>query len=259
MVVDSEQRKGVQSVELGARLLDALARAGKALPLKILAADADMSPSTAHRYLASFVRAGLVRQDAVSGRYDLGEMALRVGLAAMQRLDYVQVTGEAAQSLADRLEQTALVAIWSEHGPITIRWHNGLRPIFTVVGLGSRLPVVQSAPGRVFAAHMPSAITAHLIEQELEGALQPPYTVEAFEKELQQVRKSGFSLSDGKVTPGLRVVTAPVFNFQNQIVAALSLLSTSHTLIEAPNRYVDELLKEARLASERLGCTLSGV
>lgn len=259
MVADSEQRKGVQSVEVGAHLLDALARGGKALPLKELAAAAGMSASTAHRYLASFVRAGLVRQDAVSGRYDLGEMALRLGLAAMQRLDYVQVTGEAAQSLADRMEQTALVAIWNELGPVTIRWHHGLRPIFTVVGLGSRLPIVQSAPGRVFAAHMPSAMTAHLVERELEGALQPPYTADAFEVELQQIRKSGFSSSDGNVTPGLRVVTAPVFNFQNQIVAVLSLLSTSHTLIQTPNRYVDELLKEAQLASKRLGSTLPSV
>ena len=72
-----DQRKGIQSVEHGAKLLEALINSRKALPLKTLAAAAGMSASMAHRYLTSFIRADLVEQDRLSGHYDLGTLALR--------------------------------------------------------------------------------------------------------------------------------------------------------------------------------------
>lgn len=256
---ENEPRKGVQSIEHGTGLLDALARAGKGLPLKKLAQEAGMTSSTAHRYLASFIRTGLVRQDAVTGTYDLGDMALRLGLAAMQRLDSITVASEAAQTLTEKLDQTTLVAVWTEHGPVNIRWHHGMRPIFTIVGLGARLPVIQSAPGRVFAAYMPDRTTASLVDEELKLAISPPYTLEEFQEEVEQVKQAGFAISDGRVTPGLRTATVPVFNFQGQIVAAISLLSTSHALIQLPNRDVDELVFAAQQASARLGFDGKGV
>ena len=43
-----------------------------------------MSAAKAHRYLVSCVQAGLVVQSERSGSYDLGPLAVRVGLAAKQ-------------------------------------------------------------------------------------------------------------------------------------------------------------------------------
>ena len=43
--------RGIQSVEVGGRLLLALAHVGRALSLKDLAQEADMAPGKAHPYL----------------------------------------------------------------------------------------------------------------------------------------------------------------------------------------------------------------
>ena len=72
----TKKRRGIQSAETGVRLLEALERANGPLALKDLSARADLDPSSAHRYLASFVRCGLVRQEP-DARYDLGPLALR--------------------------------------------------------------------------------------------------------------------------------------------------------------------------------------
>ena len=85
------KRRGIQSIDTGIRLLEALERADGPLALKDLSSAAQLDPSSAHRYLASFVRCGLVRQES-DARYDFGPLALRIGLAAMQRLDPVQIT-----------------------------------------------------------------------------------------------------------------------------------------------------------------------
>ena len=57
---DAEARpsRGIQSVEVGGQLLQALARAGRQMALKDLAREADMTPAKAHPYLVSFGKLG---------------------------------------------------------------------------------------------------------------------------------------------------------------------------------------------------------
>src|SRR3954454_18363684 len=106
------QRRGIQSIDTGIRLLELLEKSDGPLALKELSASADMDPSSAHRYLASFARCGLVTQGADS-RYDFGPLALRLGLAALQRNDAIQATERALPSLVAATGLTALLAVWS--------------------------------------------------------------------------------------------------------------------------------------------------
>ena len=91
---NGDPRAGIQSVEVGFELLSALSDAPGALMLRDLAAAAGMSAAKAHRYLVSFQRMGLVMQDPVSTRYDLGPAALRLGLASLSRIDAVKLARE---------------------------------------------------------------------------------------------------------------------------------------------------------------------
>ena len=73
----------MQSVEVGASLLRALADADAPQSLGALARAAGMSSAKAHRYLVSYVQAGLAVQSERNGTYDLGPLAVRLGLAAL--------------------------------------------------------------------------------------------------------------------------------------------------------------------------------
>src|SRR5207342_2169988 len=94
----SRKRRGIQSIETGVPLLEALERSGGPLALGELAARAGLDPSGAHRYLASFVHCGLVVQ-CPDSRYEFGPLALRLGLAAIQRTDPIQSTEQALPAL----------------------------------------------------------------------------------------------------------------------------------------------------------------
>ena len=65
------ERQGIQSIEVGSTLLEALARARGPLSLRDLSHEAEMSPSKAHRYLVSLLRSGLVLQDPTTNLYDV--------------------------------------------------------------------------------------------------------------------------------------------------------------------------------------------
>src|SRR5882757_10909886 len=88
------QQRGIQSVEIGCALLQALARSRAAMPLRDLAKAAGLSPSKAHPYLVSFSKLKLIAQDPATGHYDLGENALQIGLASFQRLSPLRVAQE---------------------------------------------------------------------------------------------------------------------------------------------------------------------
>ena len=95
------RQRGIQSIEVGMRVLQALTEQRRALPLKDLARLADMPPAKAHPYLVSFMATGLVKQHPLTGHYELGPAALQMGLAALQQLDpLTEASQEAAQQNA---------------------------------------------------------------------------------------------------------------------------------------------------------------
>src|SRR3569833_2047209 len=99
-------QQGIQSIEVGARLLQALAGASRPQMLRDLAAAAQMPAAKAHRYLVSFARMGLVEQNTGTGLYDLGPFALDIGLAALARLEVVTAAGPALAELREETGQT---------------------------------------------------------------------------------------------------------------------------------------------------------
>lgn len=243
-------RRGIQSVEQAADLLRLLADAATALPLRELAAQAGMGPSSAHRYLVSLQRCGLVRQDPNTALYDLGPQALRLGLAAIRRLDVMGAVENAAQKVAARTRETTFVAIWNDHGPVVVRWYHGKRVIITTAGIGSSLPLLASSTGRVFAAFLPPEQLSELLKNE---DVVTRREREDAERILAAVRQNGYAWIDELVVPGLRAIAVPTFNSQGQVVATMTVLSTDKNLVSLPNATLDCLVEEARNVSADFG------
>lgn len=162
----SEQR-GIQSIEVGGALLQALADHGSPMMLKDLAAAANMPAAKAHPYLVSFVKLGLAEQDARTGRYRLGPFALQLGLSALRGLDPVRIATQQAALLADESQLSIAVAVWGNFGPTVIHIEEGQRPIHVNMRPGTVLmPLLLSATGRVFAAFMPGRTIEPLLRRE---------------------------------------------------------------------------------------------
>lgn len=221
--------------------------------LSAVAKEAGVPTSTAHRYLVSLQRGGFILQDAVSGHYDLGPSALRMGLAALRRLDAVGYAIEAGRAVTLDTGETSAINIWCERGPLIIRWFPGERPIITTAGIGAILPTVGSASGRLFAAHLERAATEKLVKRELADGHHGVVDPAGFERILQEARDQGFAAIDGLVVSGIRGLSAPVFDLQGRIQATINLLSLDHALIELPNTTLERLLHHATKASRRLG------
>ncbi|CAG9181956.1 IclR family transcriptional regulator [Cupriavidus respiraculi] len=226
---DSRLRSGIQSIEVGFKLLQALAASPRAMMLRDLAAAADMNPAKAHRYLVSFQRLGVVAQDPVGGRYDLGPFALQLGLAGLNRLDPVKKARPILSQLRDEIDQTAGIAVWGNHGPTIVHWEESSHPVTVSLRLGDVMPMLNSATGRLFGAYLPRRQTLPLIERELRERQQDevpdlPRTLADYDAVCADVRAHGAARIRGGVLPGINAISMPVFDANGHVAMALIVL-----------------------------------
>jgi DNA-binding IclR family transcriptional regulator len=218
----SKKRAGIQSVEIGMRVLDTLAGLGGARPLAAIVKGCGLSPSQTHRYLASLTEAGMVIQDP-RGNYDLGPAALKLGLSALARIDVFRLADEKIAEFCLETGATVLVAALGPSGPTVVRWHMGRPPIVTSLSLGSVLSLVHSATGQIFRAFRPDQETELLVREELErdNATDAAY----IEKIKAKVRKEGTAHVGGTLIPGLDAKAYPIFDLQGNAVLCATLVS----------------------------------
>ena len=224
-------RAGIQSVEVGFALLDALARADGPLMLRDLAAAAGMSAAKAHRYLVSFQRLQLVVQDSASTRYDLGPAALKLGLASLSRLDAVRLARERAHGLMQAIGHTVAVAVWGNHGPTIVHWEESPQAVTVNLRLGDVMPLLSSATGRCFAAWVSREAITPMLRDEIArnqkaGRHDLPSTLTEARALLDEVRSRGVARVIDTLLPGVTGFCAPVFDADGHMALGLVTLGS---------------------------------
>jgi len=225
----AKDRQGIQSIEVGGKLLQALAANGRSMMLRDLAKAAGMPAAKAHRYLVSLIRMNLVEQDQTSGRYDLGSFSLGLGLAAMGRLDHVRLATPIMEDLCERIGETVALAVWGNHGATVVRLLEAGGPITVALRAGTVLPLASSATGRAFASFFRSPYLKQMLDQELKHTAEANNaTLAATRREmdglLSEIRSQGIARASGSYSPGINGFSAPVFNHAGTMVAAITSL-----------------------------------
>jgi DNA-binding IclR family transcriptional regulator len=238
------KRRGIKSVEIGLRVLSAVAGCGAPASLSAVAAGARLSASQAHRYLASLMAAGMVRQDVRSGLYDLDAGAIRIGLAGLARLDVFASVDAVFPAFCRETGRTCLIAVWGDAGPTIVRWYPGYPPVITSLAIGSVLPLLHSASGHVFYGFGdPQAVESKAAGAEA-GALAALRA---------RVRAEVGSRLEGDLIPGLRAISAPVFDLQGRLVLVATALASMTADAAADARAAVALRAACRGVTETLG------
>ena len=253
-----ETRAGIQSVEVGFTLLDALARAAGPLMLRDLAAAAGMSAAKAHRYLVSFQRLGLVVQDPRTTRYDLGPAALHLGLASLSRIDAVKLARERIGGWMLDIGHAVALAVSGNRGPTIVQWEEALSVIAVHLRLGDVMPLLTSATGRCFAAHasidaINPLLAAELALQGKRSMPDTPTTPEAVQQMLAQVRTQGLARAKNSLLSAVAGFCAPVFVFTGHMVLGVITLGA---MAQFDSHWDSPIAQALRAAARRLSTDL---
>jgi DNA-binding IclR family transcriptional regulator len=205
--------------------------------------------------LASLMTSGLAVQNNVTGLYDLGPSAIRIGAAALARVDPLRLASEAMPELVAKTGLTALLNVLGDRGPTIVRWERSYVPFITTLAVGSVLPLTGSASGRVILAFTPDRIRSKLMQ--LNAAKNEDEAPANLSERFIQIRKRGFDTADSTVVPGLSAVSTPVLDLQNEAVASLTLVGSRADVVHAGSRAVAALLETACRVSQACGSSLT--
>lgn len=255
----ASDRQGIQSIEVGFRLLNVLASTNRPMMLRDIAKGASMPAAKAHRYMVSFLRIGIVEQDASSGRYDLGAYALELGLSGLGRLDPVRLAGPILEALCEEIQETVALAVWGNHGATIVRIIDAGAPITITLRPGTVLSLYKSATGRAFSAFYRSPYLKKMLDEELREASEASKTAittvrRQLEKTLTEARAHGIARATGSLTPGINGFSAPVYDHTGRMTAAITALgSMGEFNAEWDSPVAKAMLAAAENLSHRLG------
>lgn len=248
---NSSSRIGVQSLEIGLSILSKLASSPRSVTLSELAFSCKMTPSKVHRYLASLVKLGFVYQKERSGRYEIGPSAAQLGLAAIASLDFVNRAGDLLDDVVETTNAAALVAIWGDHGPTVVRWLQPENLTITSIGLGTTLPLLNSATGHIFLTYSNPRITKKRLTEEI--ALPNLEQNTNVEKEIErirlEVRARGYAVVDSPIVPDYVAVSFPILNWQDEAEAAITITSRNPSLADPNGKAIQKLSEASQFLS----------
>lgn len=227
------ERRGIQSIEVGGEILKVFASEPRPMALRDLVKAVNMPSGKIHPYLVSFGKVGLVSQDPVTGRYQLGPMAIQLGLTSLQTLNPVREASPFADTLAEETTHSVALAVWGNMGPVIVRLVDSAYPVHTNIRTGTVMSLVDTATGRVFSAFLPRPFVDKLLLDErkrLGPDIAHPLDAAVVEQMIEETRARKLSRGINHPTPGVVAFSAPVFDYSGNIVLAITIMGPTGTM-----------------------------
>jgi DNA-binding IclR family transcriptional regulator len=249
---DPPNKRRIQSIEVGFRVIRTLLDSQRPMPLRDIAAASDMAASKAHLYLTSFVREGMVHQDDETGHYGLGPFAVQLGLSAIRQLSIVEKARPFLQNLSDTTGCGAYLSLLSDSGPSIVSKVDGFRNGALSVRLGFVLPLTTSATGHVFLAYLPEARQKELLDKSYTQPIDDQrvrLSREEVEGYLPKVLTQGYASTFSNINANFAAAATPVFDHTGGIAAAMTILGPDRHL---HGKVLNESIKTLKDASAGL-------
>ncbi|MFZ6645074.1 IclR family transcriptional regulator [Undibacterium sp. TJN25] len=260
-----KQQRGIQSVEVSGRLLQALAFARHPLGLSELAAGADLTSAQAFTYLVSLVKLGLVKRDYLSGNYEPGPLSLRLGLLHLEHQPAYRIAVPHVTRLAEQLGHSVAICAPGLNGPTIVRYEHGGFPLHVNLHIGTVMSLQMTATGRVFCAFSKAEALQTMLAQQLDNSGTHPSPAisglmsdPAFEKNLAAIREHGMERGINAPSPGISSLCAPVFDAKNLLCLTLTVIASSGDIdVSWDGGTAESLRKTAATISRELSAYLS--
>ena len=244
----------VPAVTRSIAVLRLLGRSAAPLGVKAIAQELGLVTSTCLHILRVLVDEGLVRVDAGSKRYSLGLGMLSLARSVIERNPFPQIAQPVLDGLSARWGVTAIgVEIMGIDHMVVLAISRSQAPFRLHVDVGSRFPGLISATGRLVTAY--TDMPREEIERRFKALRwQQPPEFDTWIKEVEAVRRRGYSLDRGNYIGGVTLIAVPVFDQRQRLTHALVAAGVSGQLDELSRKgLIEDMSGQARSVGEMLG------
>jgi DNA-binding IclR family transcriptional regulator len=190
--------------------------------------------------------------------HDLGPVSLREAKAPLAGCDAVATAMDALPHISESVGGfTVGLAVWGNHGPTIVRWHQGVNALREQLRTGLVMSTTRTATGIAFAAFLPLEVTEAFVREDLrlfrvadEDEQQQRST---FDDMIAAARDSGLARAVDIRTSSLNAFSAPVYDANGDMIFALSVAVEASVLASDPGGGIPQtLLRAAKELTSKL-------
>jgi len=242
------------SLERGLRILDMIGSRQRGLSNKEISEELQIATSSCSYVLGRLEREGYLARNAATGRYEIGLKVLAISRSVLRHMSFRTVAEPVLQQLLHDTGLEGVIGVLDQSRVMVInRVRSGEFPDADV-DTGTEIPAYATAIGKVLLAHVPEEHVLELIAEQGFVKLAPKTITSTADllKELDQVRKQGYAISDEEHLPGLRSAAAPIVDTQRTVRAGVAAVGSTRQLVWRDTGAIVEHVKAAAREISRL-------
>ncbi|MDO4270805.1 MAG: IclR family transcriptional regulator [Eubacteriales bacterium] len=252
------ESSSVQSLDRAFDLLEILCHSRNGMSIGALSAETGLHKSTVHRLLASMCARGYVQRDAATSVYHAGMRLCELSGYIVENMDVIERARAPMERLGQETGETVHLVMQEEKDIVYIHKVEGVSGAIRMVSrIGMRRPLYCTGVGKAILATWPDdevralwqassvqAYTSHTIVTE-----------EAFFREINRVRRLGYSLDNEENELGVRCIAAAIPDYRGRASYALSV---SAPLTRMPDERIALLRGPVLAARDEIAAALGG-
>ena len=254
---DKSDQNTIKSLERAMEVFEFLSE-GQGMPLTKLATELNQSPATVYRILVTLEKRGLVEFDHVAQLWHIGPRSFVIGARFIRRTNLVERARPIMRKLMDDTGETANLGVQQEDCVLFLSQVETQASIRAFFPPGTLSPMHASGIGKALLAHMDeqrlnTLLNKNQFEKFTAYSITEPSTLRAH---LTDIRTRGYSVDNEEKNTGMRCIAAPVFDFNGEAIAGISVSGPTSRI--EPAR-LEELIAPVINAAQDLTFAIGGI
>ena len=202
---------------------------------------------------------GFTEKDLQTKTYSLGPSLLFLSRNFLDNLYYPDIVAPFLESLAKETGGTAMFGLISGSHVFVLNQREGNENIGFRLRFGQRFHITLGAHGKAIVAFLPEAEREAILSRKKLYFHGDPSRVDMkrLKKEFVKCRESGFACDIGEVTPGVTVISAPVFGLREKLIGCIGLIGVYPK--SKIQEYGPKVTSVAKQISHKLGANAGSI
>ncbi len=187
-----------------------------------------ISKGKGHAILNTLKHYELIDQDPQTKTYSLGPALIFLSQRVLDNLSYPEIVSPFLADLVRETNGTAAFGVISDPHVFIIAKRDGNQNIGFRLPLGHKFHITLGAHGKAIAAYMSDPEREKLLSRKKLYFYGNSAQMDRarLKDEIAQCKRVGFAQDIGQVTPGVNVLSAPVFAIRERMVGCVILIGT---------------------------------
>lgn len=243
----------ISSVRKITQILDCFTADEPVLGNQEIAEKLGMNVSSVHHFVRTLCQEGILIQDSRK-KYRLGWKLLEWSNHVMHQQDIYSEAIPLVEELVRKYNGTVHIGMFDAGEVRFVLRVASKESVPVPTYIGARKPAYCTSTGKVLLSFNPAFIQPTIAKGLLQRAPNTITCVEKLKKELEEIRKAGYSISNNENELGLYGIAAPIQSYTGQTIAALNMVGpVSYMQGHQRQEIIQHVVKTAQLISKELG------